>query len=1599
MSNLKRFLAMTLVMVMMIGALAMSTSAKLFDDVEALKDADLSAAIDLLSELGIAKGTTTETFDPESPVTRQQFALFVARIHTATPEYFVSNETVKNEIPFGDLKDPTYYLAIKHCYENNIVNGKVAPTEEALGTFDPEGEIMLQEAVTMLVRALGYDNQGLSYPVGFLAKAKEIGLLEGFGLAALKADAIVSRGDMAALLYNYFQGNYYEVNLVWNTSSAKYVEMVSLKPVAEKFGITKIEGYVTAIEGASLPMWVEDTYVSSILGAGGAVTDMNWVKIGINDPISVRNAANLGNGGFDIIISWVTPDVEVVTKNEWITTEVLVGGVKQEIAQSVSVSTNNRVVGHLRSNKAALGLDVDYKDLEGSRYLLGLKVVAYLDSANRGIKLPAPIVEGTKTRAKTSTVDGDVLEKDGRFVMDGLSFTDADGAKSTFVQYNLRAYDGIAYLNDNLTGNIGQARRDEGDINYYTGYVFTTDTGRTMSARGLAENMYSRSVDQLNLVRLAQIIATKNADVGAMDIDVIDNGVNRDGSPNRYVIFTPYEARYIRDRDAGNIRTYRGNGSEVGVKENAVKLIDAAKYTSSALTNGKAYFINDQGEYILVKQELVEITENNTLGFVTGTTADTATFSVGVASAANPGSYGNVIVNFNDNNVKYRTLYNRSNIASVAYTRSGTGNPNAYAIDQYDGFKLFTIASAAYNYGFVGQNTGTFLIYRDKDVDNKADRRYGYVMSEGGSQTYVNGQSAVMYQVHNIKTGAPEIIYDVTPLTVVPYKAGAHISYRTVGFNSPNTHQIIAVVSPFGDRFQVLGNFTNTQGTYDVNADNYRGSILAIDINPFNGATPAADDLDPTQTKAKSNDDVYADVNKAVAAFRKAMNAAANQVDGAITAGDWNGIMKALSVSGATFANNGSYDAAIDKILDAAGTVGILADMGVELIGSATDMTTVAGNYAFSIISGTAAGVIPATITNAIKALSGNIETLNANEHTKSQALKLQAVVDAINALIAELDANSKAKHPALITADPTLVKIAKIIEDANSTSAPDFIAITPTNTTVQQTKDAILEAYAKVICEGLYDSTLATAAARNATRFNLVGIVGDVATIRNETNTKEYKLSFANYTGTIRYTLSWTGTSDIGLSETKGRLYVQERTYDAATLTWSAFANVGTGRIDFSGINVKFTNDPNGYRPMNGRLVNLGEIANAQGFLFNDAGTIQNRTAYGLADMTYGINDGTDGRYTGYMYQFNQTNNGLTIGDNYQTVANRQSTTLTNTTLICIYDVNYPMTRVNSIRLADFRTLMLAIHNNRNPILGAIRSAMFVQNSAKHAEVVYVGLDSHVLSGTQLDAYNTAINLKYNPIPVPSDNDSNSIGTGYYTVMSRDTNTFFQSGGTYYSPITIKDLATGLEAVGKYAVAYNDTSVQIGDTVYITSTTVNDAAGVAHRVVAMSTPRAVDLTTANINTIIAAGTETKLDGSAYYYDAVSGYAYARTQDGIAHYSYGNYISYIEVKANTLGTYTKVAQYESGAAWGKFNRSLVDVGTDKRTTRVQPNTTTNPIYELTYDLIDVRHISSNGVVKTIASNDWTAGTVTTTGTIYIVPHTEAGSFTIINVLP
>lgn len=195
MRNFKKFLTLVLAVMMVVSAMSFTTSAAKFNDVDA-KNEVLADAVDLLNYMGVAQGVSETEFGTEQPVTRQQFALFIYRLVKGGKNAPKGPNTTE----FTDLVDDTYNYAIGWAASKGIIKGTSATT------FNPTGNITLQDAYTMVVRALDYETEEtLPYPYGYIEVAEDKGVTLDEGLNSnIDYTDVLTRGDMAIILYNAF---------------------------------------------------------------------------------------------------------------------------------------------------------------------------------------------------------------------------------------------------------------------------------------------------------------------------------------------------------------------------------------------------------------------------------------------------------------------------------------------------------------------------------------------------------------------------------------------------------------------------------------------------------------------------------------------------------------------------------------------------------------------------------------------------------------------------------------------------------------------------------------------------------------------------------------------------------------------------------------------------------------------------------------------------------------------------------------------------------------------------------------------------------------------------------------------------------------------------------------------------------------------------------------------------------------------------------------------------------------------------------------------------------------------------------------------------
>ena len=187
----KRMLALVLALVMLFSLTSFAGAANYAD----VSD-DLVPVLNRLTALGIIEGYPDGTFKPERNITRAEFA----KIAVITMGLEKSADLLAN-VPsqFKDVKVGDWYTKYINVAANQgILKGY--PN----GNFRPEANITEAEALTIVLRLLGYnDNLPGKWPYNYVTQADRLGLIDaGFSAGAFATRAGIARLVNAALTKN-----------------------------------------------------------------------------------------------------------------------------------------------------------------------------------------------------------------------------------------------------------------------------------------------------------------------------------------------------------------------------------------------------------------------------------------------------------------------------------------------------------------------------------------------------------------------------------------------------------------------------------------------------------------------------------------------------------------------------------------------------------------------------------------------------------------------------------------------------------------------------------------------------------------------------------------------------------------------------------------------------------------------------------------------------------------------------------------------------------------------------------------------------------------------------------------------------------------------------------------------------------------------------------------------------------------------------------------------------------------------------------------------------------------------------------------------------
>lgn len=190
---MKKFLSLVLALLMIVSCMSLvaADDTAIEETVETVEAGSYADAIAFLTQYGIYKGGEPETAD----IQRYQMALFVARIATGWTDDATWEDGTLNSSEFVDIDTAPaneYYGAISYVNQKGIIEGY------GDGNFGPYDGIIYQDALTMLVRTLGWNN--LKYPWGVIEQAIKLGLTDG--IEGVAYTDVLTRAEVAQLIYN-----------------------------------------------------------------------------------------------------------------------------------------------------------------------------------------------------------------------------------------------------------------------------------------------------------------------------------------------------------------------------------------------------------------------------------------------------------------------------------------------------------------------------------------------------------------------------------------------------------------------------------------------------------------------------------------------------------------------------------------------------------------------------------------------------------------------------------------------------------------------------------------------------------------------------------------------------------------------------------------------------------------------------------------------------------------------------------------------------------------------------------------------------------------------------------------------------------------------------------------------------------------------------------------------------------------------------------------------------------------------------------------------------------------------------------------------------
>jgi hypothetical protein len=476
----KKVLSLVLALVMVLGSFSFVSAVK-YDDVTGTTYAE---AVDRLSLLGILEGYPDGTFKPDGEITRAEFAAVAIRAKglKATAE-------AAQGLPTGFTDVPGTFWAsgiIGTAGKLGIVNGV------GNGLFAPQAPVKYEEAITMLVRALGYEPSAQAkggYPYGYLIVANEVGLLD-----AVKGTqgAPATRGSVAQM-----------------TDNALEIEMM----VQVGYG-TDTKWVVSGTEDTTEKYLLDELGFDSVIGRPTSVnSNRKGITVSVEDEDEIKR---LGKNkvsvtlpeGFDVYA------IEGLESKIWYRDDIVIAKALEEAKydafeyneddEELELITEDEAY-EIAASKDLYDITIDddkFKDLKDGAVADYAKVVLNDDDEiiwAQGYTFDGFIVvDEVKDEVVYSADDYDDVDvEDFLFVKDGKEIKSADLEEGDVLYYNADEEFAVVY-NNSKTGEIERVYADDKQDIRFAGSNYTiADDAIYVSENGKIGELSSVNLEEI----------------------------------------------------------------------------------------------------------------------------------------------------------------------------------------------------------------------------------------------------------------------------------------------------------------------------------------------------------------------------------------------------------------------------------------------------------------------------------------------------------------------------------------------------------------------------------------------------------------------------------------------------------------------------------------------------------------------------------------------------------------------------------------------------------------------------------------------------------------------------------------------------------------------------------------------------------------------------------------------------------------------------------------------------------------------------------------------------------------------------------------------